>query len=67
MLMNTVVQVKLIDLMILFGLSLILMAVLITLLYIAARDYYEWRRYRSRPRKNRNRKENQENENLINL
>lgn len=65
--MNTLVQVKLIDLMILFGLSLILMAVLITLLYIAARDYYEWRRYRSRPRKNRNRKEKNENEKWIDL
>ena len=67
MLMNTLVQVKLIDLMILFGLSLILMAVLITLLYIAARDYYEWRRYRSRQRKNRNSKEKKDNENWINL
>lgn len=65
--MNTLVQVKVIDLMILFGLSLILMAVLITLLYIAARDYYEWRKYKARPRKNRNRKEKKDNENWIDI
>lgn len=65
--MNTLIEVKVADLMILFGLSLILMAVLITLLFIAARDYYEWKKYKSRPRKNRNRKENNDNENWIEL
>lgn len=65
--MKTLIEVKVADLMILFGLSLILMAVLITLLYIAARDYYEWKKYRSRARKNRNRKEKQDNEKWIDL
>ena len=49
--MQTVIEVKVVDLMILFILALVLMGILSALLYVAVKDYSEWRRYKARAKK----------------
>lgn len=49
--MQTVIEVKVVDLMVLFILALILMGILSALLFVAVNDYLEWRRYKARAKK----------------
>lgn len=64
--MQTVIEVKVIDLIILFVLALILMVILAALLYAAGRDYLEYRRYKARAKRNRKRGD-RKNESWIEL
>lgn len=59
--MQQLVEVKVIDLIILFVLALILMVILAALLYAAGRDYLEYRRYKARAKRNRRREPKHEN------
>lgn len=63
--MQTVIEVKVVDLMILFVLALILMGILSALLYVAVKDYSEWRRYKARAKKRK--REVMKNETWIKL
>lgn len=59
--MQEIIEVKVIDLIILFVLALILMVILAALLYAAGRDYLEYRRYKARAKRNKRRGPKHEN------
>lgn len=65
--MNQVIEVTVGDLLFMFILAALLLVILTLLCVAAVRDFYQWKRYRSRPRRNRDRERKYDNEHWTKL